>query len=340
MLTGVCLIILGMAGAVFYGAMTGLSVSGMDLPADLAILLLFFFDAMSIRYNENSRIRSKREGDLSWSGDRKLLSAPSAYQFVWFAAIYIVSLTLHNQGLGNAALTGAILYFFLYIPYVLFKRRADYLEKRKHVRGIPARRIRRLDNRMLTAVLIPAGLLAVVSLMTAGGRHYLNLPSFGSLWDEEMVNNGIFEPNYLLREILRYLNLGESAAPPAWLVNLFSFLENLLTVLCTAVIVYLLVRLIMLMARRFRGIEREDRKLRYTDDTDEHISLRRVQTRPAGRYQAGVRRRYRKMILRYRGKAPRVSETPAQMERLAGIPDTEELRNLHTEYENVRYGRG
>ena len=338
-LTAVVLILLGLAGMIFFGKATGLFVVWSFLPVDLVILIIFLFDALSIRFNNNSRIRSRREGDLSWTQDRKLLSRPSAFQFIWFAVIYTVSLAAHSRGLGNAALTGAVLYFFLFLPYLLLKRRADYLENRKHVRGMPVRRIRRLTNRILLTVLIPAGLLAVAAFLTAGGRHYIQLPSFWPILDESMINNGMFEPNYLLREILKFLNLGEQAVPPVWLVYLFSFLENVLTVFCVSVIAYGIFKLIRYAAAQFRGIEREERRLKYTDDTDEHISLRKAPSEPLTRYGSGVRRRYRKTILRFRGSAPYIHETPEEMERLAGVPDTEDMRALHTEYESIRYGR-
>ena len=337
-LTGMILIMGGMTGAHCVGRLTGLTMKGAIYPPDLMILLLFFFDAMSIRYNENSRIRSKREGDLSWTQDSKLLPGPSWFAFIWIAGIYILSLFVHSAGLGNAALAAAVMYYFLYIPYLAFRGRTAYLDNRKHVRGVPAGRIRNLMNRQLLRVLIPSALFAVIAVLTAGGRHFLDIPSFGPLPDESAVSSGIMGQRFIMEELMRLMAEEEGAPPPAWVVKLFSFIENMVTVLCIALLVFIIVRLLMHAAALFRGIEKESREVRFEGDSDEHISLRRFSPSRFG-YPSGIRRRYRKTILHYRPEAPGISETPSEIETLAGLPDSEDMKSLHAEYEKVRYGR-
>ena len=94
----------------------------------------------------------------------------------------------------------------------------------------------------------------------------------------------------------------------------------------------------MQAAALFRGIEKESREVRFEGDSDEHISLRRFSPSRFG-YPSGIRRRYRKTILHYRSEAPGISETPSEIETLAGLPDSEDMKSLHAEYEKVRYGR-
>ena len=94
----------------------------------------------------------------------------------------------------------------------------------------------------------------------------------------------------------------------------------------------------MSAARKFRGIEKEAGEVYRWGDSDEHISLRPSSFSWSVRL-SGIRRRYKKTILQYRGEAPGISETPAQIERLAGLPDTEQMKSLHAEYEKARYGR-
>lgn len=337
-LTGMALILGGMAEVCFLGRATGLTMQGSVYPPGLMILLLFFFDAMSIRYNENSRIRSKREGDLSWTQDRKFLPGPSWIVFVWTAAVYVLSLYVHSAGLGNAALAGAVLYYFLYIPFLSFRGRAEYLSNRKHVKGVPAGRIRNLMNRQLLSVLIPSALLAVISALTAGGRRFLDIPSFGAVPDENAVSSGIMGQRFLMEELMRLIGEEEGAPPPEWVVKLFSFIENLVTVFCIAVFVFILVRLLMHAAKMFRGIEREKPARRYEGDSDEHVSLRLSSASRSG-YLHGIRRRYRRTILQYRKEAPGISETPSEMESAAGLEDSDDMKALHAEYEKVRYGR-
>ena len=338
LLTCTALLVCTMAGMYGLGTLTGLTMQGSVYPPALLVLLLFLFDAMSVRYNENSRIRSKREGDLSWTQESKLLPGPSWFVFVCILAVYILSMFAHSRGLGNAALTAAVLYFFMFIPYLMFRGREQYLGNRKHVKGVPAGRIHSLKNRQLLGLLIPAGLFAAGAVLTAGGRQFLDMPSFGGMPDESAVSYGAMGTQYLMEELMRMLGEDAGAPPPAWLEYLLTFIENVVSVFCIGLAVYIALRLLMSAARKFRGIEKEAGEVYRWGDSDEHISLRPSSFSWSVRL-SGIRRRYKKTILQYRGEAPGISETPAQIERLAGLPDTEQMKSLHAEYEKARYGR-
>ena len=326
------------AAAYHWGQFTGLSLQGTDLAADVVILLLVFLDAMSMRYNENSRIRSRREADLSWTEDRRFLPGPGWAVFACFVGVYIVSLLAHSTGLGSAALAGGIVYFFLFCPWLLFRGRADYLGNRKHVRGVPAQRIRKLHNRQIAVLLLSASVPAAVSVLTAGGRQFIDLPSFGAPVNESMVQESMMQQQFLMEEFMRMMGEEEGAAPPQWVVKLFLLMENAATVICVAFFAWFLIRLIFYAAKKFSGIEKEEKKIHFAEGTDEHFRLGRQSLQPFLPGSA-VRRRYRRVILRYRRQAPGISETPSQMEELAHIPDSEDIRSLHDEYERVRYGR-
>ena len=336
-----CLLL--MAGSLtvsyYWGKATGLSAQGTDLAADVVILLLIFLDAMSMRYNENSRIRSKREADLSWTGDSRFLPGPGWAVFVCFAGVYAISLIVHSAGLGNAALAGGILYFFLFCPWLLLRGRAKYLENRKHVRGVPAQRIRKLHNRLIPAILLPASVLAAVSMLTAGGRQFINLPSFQIPVDESRIQESFMQQQFMMEELMQMAGAEEGAAPPQWVVRLLLFIENAVTVICIVLFIWFLVHLILYAAKKFSGIEKEEKKTHFAEGIDEHFRIRTPSMRPFTSL-SGVRRRYRRLILTYRKQAPGISETPSEMEELAHIPESEDIHSLHDEYERVRYGRG
>ena len=134
----------------------------------------------------------------------------------------------------------------------------------------------------------------------------------------------------------------EGREPPVWLQLFFQILENVLTVAGLVFIAVLLVRMLQKAVRAFR--------IRDTENGDEIESLlqeERASLRArtgfggsaAEREKNRIRRRYRRTILRYRKEAPGIQETPSEMEKLAHLPDTEEMRNLHLDYEQARYGR-
>ena len=335
-LGGVMIIALGTAGFSAVCSHAGGPAAGPGTAAALAALILVFFDALQIHNNDNRRRIAKLEEDPSWEGDIYLLPQPTFLVLIWFAVIYVISLFIHSEGLGTAALSGSVLYFFLVFPYLVLKGLEYYLENRRHVSSIPLEGIRRLHSRTIPAVLIPCGLVAAVSILSAGGRRFLDLPVFPPMEEALFGNDMMME--LWIRERMEMLNLlEEGAPPPAWLLTALAWIENALTLLAFLVILRFVVFLLLAAARRFGLILPETSGDSAREDRDEHVSLRPA-ARPVSREEAGVRRRYRRTILRAMGKAPEISETPDEMERLANLQGTEQTKALHEEYERVRYG--
>ena len=334
-ISGVVITALVMAGFVWAGSISG-TAPGPAIAADLAAILLVFFDAMQIHNNDNRRRIARLEEDPSWSGDSYLLPQPSFPVLSWFVIVYVFSLFLHSTGLGTAALAGAILYFFLIFPYRVLRGRENYLENRKHVSSVPLAGISHLHNRTIPEVLIPCGLVAVVSLLTAGGRRFLDIPLFPAMEDLPFGNAPMMES--WVRQQMEIMNLIEDGAPPpAWLLTALTWIENAITVLAVFLVLWALAAMLLTAARRFGMIVPEERRKKAQEDEDEHTSLKPASGRMS-REAAGIRRRYRRTILRARGHAPGISETPDEMERLSDLRDTPEMKALHEEYERVRYG--
>ena len=295
-----------------------------------------------MRFNDNERVRAKKLQDLSWTGDDYLLPQPWLQILAVFLLLYIASLFSHSKGLGDVALAGAVLYFFLVFPYRFLKNRSDYLEKMIHISSVPSARIRRLTGIFLAAVLISCALFAGLAAMSASGRIFLTLPRFRGTLNPDLVSG--FQQEAQMEQLMDLQDLigAEGREPPVWLQLFFQILENVLTVAGLVFIAVLLVRMLQKAVRAFR--------IRDTENGDEIESLlqeERASLRArtgfggsaAEREKNRIRRRYRRTILRYRKEAPGIQETPSEMEKLAGLPDTEEMRNLHLDYEQARYGR-
>ena len=331
--------VLFLAGLCYLEMHLSLSILGGEQLPQALILVLYLFDAIRMRTNDNSRKKAKMQEDHSWMGDLYLLPLPALRLLIPFAAVYFAALIFHSNELAQAALSGAIVYFFLILPYhVLFQREA-FLDGRHHISRIPFRRISRLQMAALVRVLLPCALLAAAALMTSGGRHFIDLPEIHLEYENTDPYGGYYEENYILRELMR-LGLLESGKPvPQWLVRLFDLLENILTVFMTAVLAYAVWIIIRSLILRFRLLSEDDAPSPLTGKSqDEHTSLRPRRTR--GRIRPGrnsVRRRYRRTILHYRRTPPMPYETPAMIEQRANLPDTPQMRKLHDAYEQERY---
>ena len=305
-------------------------------------MVLFALDALQMRFNDNERIRAKKLQDMSWTGDDYLLPRPWMQILVIFLLLYLVSLFSHSKGLGDVALAGAVLYFFLVFPYRFLKNRSDYLEKMIHISSVPSVRIRRLTGIFLAAVLISCALFAGLAAASASGRIFLTLPRFRGIPNPDPVSG--FQQEAQMEQFMNLQNLigTEGREPPVWLQLFFRVLENVLTVAGLVFISVLLVRMLQKAVRLFRIRDTENGDEIESLLQEERVSIR-IRTGFGGsageREKNRIRRRYRRTILRYRKEAPGIQETPSEMEKLAGLPDTEEMRNLHQEYELARYGR-
>ena len=324
------------------GRVLGIPYAGAGAVLSVIFMVLFALDALQMRFNDNERIRAKKLQDMSWTGDDYLLPRPWMQILVIFLLLYLVSLFSHSKGLGDVALAGAVLYFFLVFPYRFLKNRSDYLEKMIHISSVPSVRIRRLTGIFLAAVLIFCALFAGLAAASASGRIFLTLPRFRGIPNPDPVSG--FQQEAQMEQFMNLQNLigTEGREPPVWLQLFFRVLENVLTVAGLVFISVLLVRMLQKAVRLFRIRDTENGDEIESLLQEERVSIR-IRTGFGGsageREKNRNRRRYRRTILRYRKEAPGIQETPSEMEKLAGLPDTEEMRNLHQEYELARYGR-
>lgn len=316
-----------------------LSVRGAEQVPQALILLIYVLDAIRMRTNDNSRRIAHLQNDHSWMGDRYLLPLPALQLLIPFAAVYISALFLHSDALAQTALIGAVLYFFLVLPYHILSRKEAFLESRHHISRIPVRRIAQLEGLALVRLLLPCALLAAAAMLASGGRRFLELPAFPLNITSFVKHGGVYSMSPIWRFLIA-LGLYEPGAPaPVWLVRLIDFTENVLTVFMTAVLAYFFWLGARSLWHRFRRLSKDDgARTVLSELRDEHVSLKKPHRRSeSGRGLSPIRRRYRRTILRALGESPKPWETPAMMEGRARLPDTPQMRELHDSYEQDRY---
>ena len=88
-----------------------------------------------------------------------------------------------------------------------------------------------------------------------------------------------------------------------------------------------------------RNVKEEDDKVEMLEEEDreENIQTGRFLFRKSD--EEKVRRQYRRYIRKHRKDRPEPYETPEEIEIAAGVANTEEGKELHGQYERVRYGR-
>ncbi len=306
----------------------------------LIILAVFALDAASMRLNDNEKRKAKKLQDLSWSGDDYLLPQPRLQFLILFLLIYLLSLFTHSRALGDVALAAAVLYFFLVFSYFFLKRRSDYLHQVGRISNVPVKRIRRMSSLFMGAVLLPCLFFALLAFLSGSGRIWLNWDPPRTQAEQQYVdlmqNDAQMEQLRLLQQMLAE----EGGEPPLWLQYLITVLENVATLAMFCLLTYWIGRMILRLFRMFRGRDEESGDEIMSLAQEERSSLKNIFSRERGGAaleRSRIRRLYRRTILRYRGEAPGLQETPSEMEALADLPDTEEMHKLHRDYEKARY---
>jgi hypothetical protein len=124
--------------------------------------------------------------------------------------------------------------------------------------------------------------------------------------------------------------------------KLWDILFWLIGGICLASLIYGCVKLIKQIFKDFRNTFDENGDIieEIKDDDamykESEISLR---VRHLDSEAMRIRRRYKKTIKKHRKEIPAPYEAPDEIERNAGLADSDEMKQLHGEYENVRYGR-
>jgi hypothetical protein len=304
-------------------------------------LLLFMLDAASMRFSDNEKARARREQDPSWTGDNYLLPGPNLKLIFLFLLFHLLSLFTKSSSLQYLALTGAVLYFLLVFSYTVISRRRDYLELRSDIRRVPGERIRQLSSYYLAALLLISLVFAAGAYFMGAGQLYLSwnpkLPSSDDAFIEAMRAQAQME------QLQRLQMAGfEGREVPAWLVYALRIVEDLAVFFALSLLAVWIFKVIMEAFRAFRRREMGPVSDEIESLSGDEISILKSlfgrERKKMGAEEMRIRRIYKRTIKKHRKELPEPNESPAEIEALAGLEDTEENRKLHSDYERARYG--
>lgn len=289
--------------------------------------------------------KDARGGDTynpEWKPREGVFEKPRYGVLALFAVSYLVGIVFSNPALCNQALGSAVLYLFLVVVYSYVERTEEYLALHKRVCNLPSKRIYGIGGGMLLAALAVIALFVLGAVFTGKYRQYTDLRDLEILSEigveqfvpEETVQTGGGEDMMeMLQEQAR-----EAEPLPYWVEMIFRILAGII-LLGFLVAVLQTIRMIF---KQFRENYEENgdivEELRENEEKAERLIKKKREPHFRSRREQ-VRYQYRRFIRKHRKGKPGAYETPYEIETLAEVAESEEGKEMHRMYEEVRYGR-
>lgn len=295
------------------------------------------------RFKERiSLARQEKEDDFYAGPAVSLINQPS-FGFLWyFAVMYMIGIVFNSKVLCDIAFWNAAIYFFVTLAYTYLKETNHYLGLNKWTKSIPRKRLYAISAAMagLFAVLVLIAILP--SFFLAGQRRYTDIRTWSD--DMEFVE---YQPmdmqqtgrDYADDDWVIMLDDMEAPAEPS---KFWSYLGWLMTAACIMFMAYWAVKILRQIFREFWDSydENGDKVEELNDEPmqkEERLRLRR--SMKADSEAERIRRTYRRTIRKHRKEIPARYESPSEIEKNAGLFEDEDMKRLHVQYENVRYGQ-
>lgn len=280
------------------------------------------------------------EADPSWRPSFDSLGTPSFSVLIYFVSVYVIAVNLNNPAVCNVALFSAIMYTLITVLYQHVYETEKYLALNKRTCNIPSKRIYGIGNGMLAIFLLLFAVVILPALFTISNRHYRDLRDLSTPIDidfEELMEGYEMQQAAQDSSEMPMELFGEPEPAPEWI-------NYLVYILSAAVSIFLVAALIKIIYDTFHAFrEAADENGDVVEELEEigegitikktHVSRRRLSERER------IRKEYRKFIRRYRKERPARHESPTEIERNAGIAESEESKELHKQYELARYGQ-
>ena len=306
----------------------------------MAETIFLIFNRMVERLHRKQDQEASKGEDPSWRPYFEGLRSPSFYVLIYFGVIYMIAVNLNNPAVCNAALFSAAVYTLITLLYQYICETETYLSLNKRTCNIPSKRIYGIGTGMLAIFLLLFIIVMLPALFTISNRHYRDLrQSLARIefdYTELLSENDMIYPGKDPMESF-FGEYGEQKPTPAWLITL-SYVIEVVTII---LLVTVLIKFIYNTFHAFREAADENgdivEELEETPKEAVNIKKAPVSRRKLSERER-IRREYRRYIRRYRKDQPACYESPIEIERNAGIAESEEGKEHHRKYELARYG--
>ena len=281
------------------------------------------------------------------------LSCPSVGILAIFVILYLAGVLMENPYLKTVNFYAAFTYTILVLIYLNLTRLSGYLEVHKNISNVPFQRIGRTNTWVLSIFLglAVAGMIllpmtGLENLIRAGGRAILALirrmGNKGQAPDADLET--VIDDGAQGTDMGSMPDFGPVSETPVWLTALYKGLTVVLLVGTSAAILYLLVRVIINVVRRFyRPMRENSDEEEFIGPVDEKESLEITGKRNLPGFldfspNAQVRRQFRRTVQKKK-KVDSDAYTPDELLSYAEVPEGEFRSILHTLYEQARYSK-
>ena len=303
--------------------------------------LFLIISRMSERLQRESDEDDPDRADSAWHSSLESLRSPSFAVLLYFLAVYAAAVNLNNPAVCNAALFSASVYTVITVLHQYICETENYLVLNKRTGNIPSKRIYGIGTGMLAIFLLLFMVAILPALLTVSNRHYRDIRKsttyfnidYTELIEESEMQRAAQDP---MMEML-IEQYGEPEPAPPWLNILFYILEAIVFI----VLIAALIKVIYDTFRAFRKTADDNGDIvEELEETGEGIKMKRIHlSRHKLSERERIRRAYRRFIRRHRKERPAHYESPTEIEKNAGIAESEECKNLHRQYELARYGQ-
>lgn len=295
------------------------------------------------RFKERIRLAIQEKEDDFYAGPAVSLINQPSFGFLWyFAMMYMIGIVFNSKALCDITFWNAAIYFFVALAYTYIKATNHYLGLNKWTKSIPRKRLYAISAAMTGLFAVLVLIVMLPSFFLAGQRRYTDIRT----WSDDMefveyqpmdwpqTGGDDYSDEY-------WIMMDDMEAPPEP-SKFWSYLSWLMTVAGIVFMVYLAVKMLLKIFREFRdSYDENGDKVEELDDEpmqkEERLRLRR--SMKADSEAERIRRMYRKTIKKHRKEIPAKYESPSEIEKNAGLFEDKDMKRLHAQYENVRYGQ-
>ena len=342
LLTYLVISFLAFAAIGAFGMTIALSIHPMGLSTGYTVILsietvFVIIDRLLGRLRKKEEKEASMEADPYWRPSRDNLREPAFPVLFYFLVIYIVAQNVENPEVCNEALLSVALYTPVFFAYQYVKDTENYLSLNKRTCNLPSKRIYGIGSGILTVFLLLVVIIVALSASTINRRSYSDIRKWISerkidYSDLEMERDDEYSGEDPMTELQALY--GEPKPAPLW-VMVMSYL--IIAGACLFA-VFLMIKAIRMQFRIFRETKDENgdivEELRDTEAVQKKLRVERSRILSE---RERIRRQYRKMIRRYRKERPAVFESPAEIEKNAGVAEEMEVKEMHVRYERARY---
>jgi hypothetical protein len=286
--------------------------------------------------------RLKKADDFLSAKEASIFDKPKVAYAWYFVLMYIVGILFNSKLLCDISFWVTIVYLVTAFLYEYLTGTKRYLYINNRIKGIPKKRLYGISTAMVLVFLLICLVGVLPSIFMSGYRQYTDIRHW---MDDvppveiEVGGDGDFSVVQMENPMMGLMQEGGEPTEPSKLLNAVLWIIG---ALCIIGVIYGIIQTIRQIFKDFRNTLDENGDI-IEEIIDDEAQYKEDELYIKGRHLDSeamrIRRRYKKVIKKHRKELPAPYESPYEIEENAGLRNDEEMKSLHGEYENARYGR-